>query len=118
MLKRGEEVQLNAFRSAEFLVTHPQAQHAVLDLGICNIDPNEIVIHAVASGGFTSLDEQILLRVGNTQIKAGVTAMESVLLHAGIEENLTVAIDARSNLGQDVWKANLHGIPLAIRIHP
>jgi molecular chaperone DnaK len=116
LLPKGQPVELDCYRKANFLVTDAMAPEAVFDLGVCHFDEDKSSMLATEASTFQS-HQQMWVRVGGPQTKGGKGIVDEVILHTGVEGNLTVAVHLRSCNG-DAEKQNfISGVPLAVRLN-
>lgn len=118
LLRRGQRIDSNRYRTAEFLVTDVLASEAVFEFGICQLEDHQQSLLAVDSGSFVSLGN-VFVRVAAARLNDGYRAPDVVQVHVGLDENLTVGTYLRSHGGgQSGGSARefYSGVPLAICI--
>lgn len=116
MLPQGHPVATDSYRKAHFMVTDPSAKEAVLDFGISTSDGDDGNHFARTCGRFQS-KKQLWVKAGPPQTAGGSSIPDEIIVHAGVDHYLTVAVNAHSNRGKDSQKGYVSEIPLAIRLN-
>jgi molecular chaperone DnaK (HSP70) len=115
LMSRGQPVELNSYRVAEFMVSDALAPEAIFDVGVCSYDPTRDPMHSAAATTFRSL-RHMFVRTGSAELPGGESVADIVLMHAGVEANLVVGVHLRSNRSNAQAQEFLSGVPLAIRV--
>jgi hypothetical protein len=106
-------IGINTFRSAEFLVTDPEAYEAVVDLGLINTTPGSVSMSAV-SDSFESL-QQIFVSSGVQPPRTREPEPEKLVIRIGIDRDLAVTMSASTEMARSSIKITQSGIPLILR---
>ena len=118
LLRRGQRIELNHYRTADFLVTDILASEAFFDFGICQLEDYQQSLLTVAPASFVSMGG-MFVRVAQARVHSGHRATDMVRVHAGVDENLVVTVHLESHGGgQSGGSAQefFSGIPLAVRL--
>ncbi|PSR25691.1 MAG: Hsp70 family protein [Sulfobacillus thermosulfidooxidans] len=115
LLHRGQPIELNAYRKAEFMVTDILADEALFDFGLCHVDPNRDTLWSVDTDQFRPL-AQVFLQVGQAELSRGKRIADIVQVLIGLDENLSIAVFLRSQRSGASRYEFLTGVPLIIRI--
>jgi molecular chaperone DnaK len=115
LLPRGQRVELNAYRTADFLVTDVNAPEAIFDFGICQTPDGMAPNGSVDISTFRSL-RQVYLSAGAPLTPGGVNVPELVRVHVGVDAELAVAVHLNSNRAGSKKEEHLSGVPLTIRL--
>jgi hypothetical protein len=113
LLPRGQAVELNGYRRADFLVTDVTAREAVFDLGVYHHDGGQT--HALSGGKFHSL-LQLYVPTGEPLLESGATIPDLVRVHVGVDSELSVGIHLEARRSKQTIQEFVSGVPLAIRI--
>lgn len=116
LLRRGQRLESNRYRTAEFLVTDVLASEAVFEFGVCQLEDYQKSLLAVDSSSFVSMGN-VFVRVAAARLSDGNRAPDVVQVHVGLDENLTVGTFLRSHGGgRNGGSASefYSGVPLAI----
>lgn len=115
LLPQGHSLATDCYRRAEFLVTDPHANEALLDFGLISTDAGSQESLSITGGAFQS-KKQLWVVAGKPETPGGASVPDCVTVHAGVDRYLTVAVHARSNRGTDPQEGCVSEIPLAIRL--
>ena len=115
LLQRGQAVDLNAYRKAEFMVTDLLADEALFQFGLCHFDPHRESLWAADADDFRTLG-QVFLRVGQAELTRAKPIPDFVQVLTGLDDYLSVAIFLRSQRTDASRQEYLTGVPLTIRV--
>jgi hypothetical protein len=118
VLRRGQEVALNRYRTADFLVTDILADEAYFEFGICNIEDVQQSMMMAEKSGFVPLGN-MFVRTAKAKLAGGTYLPDTVRANFGVDENLTVAVHLRSHGGGKDGGSCCEffsGVPLAVSL--
>ncbi len=121
LLRRGQQIDLNRYRIADFLVTDILASEALFEFGVCQLEDHQQSIISADSSNFVSLGNMFVSVAQTTQQNGReVRVADIVRAHVGVDENLTVGVHLQSHGGRQGGGSAqefFRGIPLAIRLN-
>jgi molecular chaperone DnaK len=115
LLPRGQTVEANRYREAEFEVTDVFATEALFDFGIGHWEANRRSLWAADSREFRSL-HHTFIRVSRSDLPRGSQIPDRVKVFTGLDENLTLAAYLKSARTEASKQEFITGIPLKIRV--
>jgi len=120
LLRRGQRVDLDRYRTADFLVTDILATEAAFEFGVCQLEDHQQSMISADASNFVALGN-MFVAVAQTTRQDGreVRVPDVVRAHVGVDENLTVAVYLKSHgvgKGGGSTQEFFSGIPLAVRV--
>lgn len=113
ILPQGFPLRVNTFRRADFLITDPDADEAVLDLGLLHQSEGKINMMAASDQGFETL-RQIFVPSGGCHAYGTTTVVDHLEVRVGIDTDLTVSLSASSRMARRTVRISQSGVPLVL----
>lgn len=116
LLRRGQRVDTQQFRTADFQVTDILASEAMFDFGVCQLEDHQQSLLAATADNFVSLGN-MFVGVAAATTADGCRVADVVRVHVGVDEDLTISTFLRSHGGGKAGgstKEFFSGVPLAI----
>ena len=117
LLEKGLPIRINTFRKAQFMVTDPMANEAVLDVGLIHGELGQEDILGWHGGRFESLD-QLFVPVSQYENKRIQPVLDYLDVAIGIDENLSVALSASAWMSAEDREHYISAIPLVLSFKP
>lgn len=117
VLPRGFPLRFNTYRRADFLVTDPDANEAVLDLGLLHRDEGSVAMFDAAADGFESLQQIFVPSCGRRPL-GSTNEVDHLEVRIGIDMDLAVKLSASSRMARRTVTVYQSGVPFVFNFPP
>jgi hypothetical protein len=113
LLPAGFPVAINSYRSADFMVTNPQADEAIIEFGLVASERGLVSFNEPATG-FESLNNQIFVPVGRPSAADHLKVADELRVSVAIDRDLAIVISVNARLSHASALVQQSGIPLIL----